>query len=201
MLSQQSIQDDVIDDMSPMRLGDDESGGAMRTPRAVHRTEPYKQGKGRSLRSRNWCWTIPNPVQAHYDMLDNLIKSDDEAMPIVIAAVETGDGGLVHIQGACTTKNLMTMQGMLGRLNAGIVGSVHIEMMEGTINDSKTYILDGHNGKKPIPTRTWKKGVIPPGRGSRSDIDEVRQMITEGRNLRYIWQNATSYQVACINAC
>lgn len=153
-----------------------------------------KKRKGTPMRRlRSWCATINNPTEAHFNRMD-IIAKGELGIPLrcFLAALEYGDKEKTpHLQIYISFKYDVTMLQVQEALDAD---NCHCEGAIGTKHDSYEYIINGAGGDKPLPERKWVYKYTP-RQGKRQDIDDVRSMVNEGRDLRYVWQHCAGLQV------
>ncbi len=131
----------------------------------------------------DWCITINNPTDPE-DVLQSLY--DTGRFVYIIGQLETGENSTPHIQAFCTLKQkhrLSTMKKIPGLIRA------HLEKRRGT------RVQAIHYCKKPVlrcecvhckdcsPSLDgpWEYGLLPTGQGHRSDLDEVYDMLADGK--------------------
>lgn len=130
-------------------------------------------------RNRNWVFTLNNWTMDEYRLCQAVIT---ENCIYGIIGKEMGAEGTPHLQGALCFKNARTMGG-IKRL---IGDRVHLEVMHGTPEESKTYCSKEGD--------SWEYGKCPEGQGTRGDLAWVREKLEEGKSEDEIVQKVENMQ-------
>ncbi|HEY9758835.1 MAG TPA: hypothetical protein V6C97_26945 [Oculatellaceae cyanobacterium] len=129
----------------------------------------------RGRRARGWCFTLNNPVDGDAQLLADL------ACEYLVYGRERGASGTFHFQGFVYFANPLGFSSVRTRLG----GRAHVELARGTPAQCRTYcVKDGD---------FVERGDLPQA-GRRTDFMEMREMVNEGRSLKYIVDQCRSYQ-------
>lgn len=135
-----------------------------------------------SVRSRSWCFTINNP-----DLLSQGYKQfciDLEGLTkYAVIGIEVGESGTQHIQGYMYLENAKTLTA-IKKLN-DFFQRAHLEIAKGTPLQASDYCKKDKN--------FTEYGTIPK-QGTRTDLDEIKDLVNQGKGMRDIVDVATSYQ-------
>lgn len=124
------------------------------------------------VESRRWTLTLNNYTEKDWTDL-MLYKSDCCYM-----AHEVGESGTPHIQGYFEFRSCKKFSVLTKHFPRG-----HWEPAKGTAEQNKDYILLGHGGLKPIPTKTFSSGAPKPKeQGKRSDLDGFSIAVQDNTN-------------------
>ena len=126
------------------------------------------------LRSRAWCFTINN-----YNELQ-LNKLKEIKYTYIIVGDEVGDSGTSHMQGYIYFANAITFESIKKQ-----IPTAHIEQAKGNAKQNTEYC-----SKQKV---LFVDGEMPVS-GKRTDLEEVRELIKEGKGMKDIVEVATSYQ-------
>lgn len=130
-----------------------------------------------SIRVRNWVFTWNNYPEDWEKQL--------QAVPHIkyyLGGEEVAPNtGTKHIQGWANFSEKMSLK-MLK-----VLESVHWEAMKGEVGDSEAYC-----SKSGGVLHRW--GKMPAGKGSRTDVAEIKELVKSGGNMRDVIEVATSYQ-------
>lgn len=138
--------------------------------------------EGANKKFRSWCFTINNPAADVDGKLKDLFAKG--VVTYIEWEHEVGEKGTPHKQGFLHLKNPRCLSGMLKHVYYG----AHWEPMRGTHEDNVKYCNktgEGHFsfGEKPKP-------------GKRTDIEDIKQAIKDGKTMNEIIEMAPSYQAA-----
>jgi hypothetical protein len=86
---------------------------------------------GRSIKCRNWCFTLNNPVIEPQEYVDSIVAM---GCRYCIVGVEVGESGTRHFQGVVVFTNQRAFSGVQKQLQGA-----HIEAMRGTLEQAITY--------------------------------------------------------------
>jgi hypothetical protein len=128
-------------------------------------------------RTRGYCFTINNPDDDDYQQVE-LLK---DIAKYLIVGKEFGEENTLHLQGYVYFSDAKTFKSV-----KKILTRAHIESTKGTPSDNRRYC--SKDGDILIEC-----GEIP-HQGSRTDIDQVRNSLSDGANLRSIIATARSVQ-------
>jgi RNA helicase./Putative viral replication protein. len=135
-----------------------------------------------NMRMRNVVFTFNNYKQEEYELL--LLKLQQKTT-YYVAGKEVGDGGTPHIQGYFDMKNEMTRSAIFKYFKPL---TFFFDKRMGTSEQAISYCKKDNNFVEWGEPNKVKKV------GERSDIDEVRQMVSENNGMREIVQKARNYQ-------
>lgn len=131
-----------------------------------------------SGRARGWCMTLNNYVENEYEMLCDWMSKNCEYGCI---GREVGTNGTPHLQMCCEFKNMKSFKQM-----TDVCKRWHVEKRKGTKSEAAEYCKkDG---------KYTEFGTLGNEQGKRSDINEVRNMVKEGKTMRDIVEVTSSYQ-------
>lgn len=134
-----------------------------------------------SGKSRAWCFTLNNPTDDESAALRSLGECD--ICTYVVCGKEIGERGTPHVQGFVCWRNPRSMSGV--KKHAGFKRA-HLERMRGTHAEAAAYCKkDGD---------FWEAGELPRA-GRRSDLDEIKNEISEGKSELFIAENHFSQWV------
>ena len=125
-------------------------------------------------RSRSWCFTINNYTPEQYE---SFISTPSQ---YAIAGCETGESGTPHIQGYIYFHNAKSFSSLKKEYP-----TAHIELAKGTPDQASIYCKKGG---------VYKEFGSLPAQGKRSDLENIRSLIKEGKGMKDIVNIATSYQ-------
>ena len=130
-------------------------------------------------RSRNFVITINNPTTESIDAVKQL-----KTKYIILGNETAPTTGTKHIQGFFMLTNPTTLTALRNKL----VNNPHIESIKGTPKQAADYC-------RKEGDILHEQGDPPKGAGKRSDLEQVREAIADGANMRSIIDNtATNYQ-------
>jgi len=132
-------------------------------------------------KTRNFCFTINNPIQNELDQLPIL------RCKYICYKSELGENGTKHIQGVVCFENPKTIVGARNSLG----GRAHVEVMRGTIEQAVEYVAkeettDRSEGSTPFTERGTKPKGAGRGQGTRTDLHGVYDCIKQGNTTREI---------------
>lgn len=145
--------------------------------KAQKSTEKEHKAQNGKTRSRNWFLTLNNYTQEELDKLCQDLKDDD--VVYYIMAKEVGESGTPHIQGEVRFKNPRQLSGM-----KKFSSRAHWEKTISPDDANKYCKKDGD----------YVEYGTPPKQGKRTDLDEVRDAIREGANMRDIILESENFQ-------
>lgn len=130
-------------------------------------------------RARDWCFTINNytadqeTALKEYDQLPNLVY--------LVFGREVGESGTRHLQGYIYFKNARSFNAI-----RKLLFNAHIEKTKGTPKQASDYCKkDGDY---------YEIGELPQKQGQRNDLEEIRDLVKQGKSIRDCIEVATSYQ-------
>nr|QXP07608.1 MAG: replication associated protein [Arizlama virus] len=133
-------------------------------------------------RARGWCFTYNEHDEQTEKILERLVPESNGLLKYLLYGVESAPTtGHKHLQGYLYCKNPCSFK----RMKATLPGSPHIEAAKGSPEQNKTYCSKEGN---------WKEFGELPQQGKRTDIEAIRTMIEEGKNMQKICEVATSFQ-------
>jgi len=125
---------------------------------------------------RNFVFTVNNYTDDHVEKLV-LLKDEVDYM---IVGDELGENETPHLQGFIRFRSPRSVRNIVNVLPG------HVEVAKGTPYDNFIYC-----SKQKIMLEV---GMRPKGKGKRTDLDIVRQAVSDGANADEIWEIANSYQ-------
>lgn len=131
-----------------------------------------------NTRSRSWCFTCNNYTDEDLSRVDDIQHISSYMIYGKEVAPTTGTK---HLQGYLYFDNAKTFSKIQKILPKG----THIEVAKGSSLENKEYCSKENS--------YVEYGTIP-AQGKRSDIELIKSQINEGRGMREIVENATSYQ-------
>lgn len=133
------------------------------------------RGRGNNSKCRSWCFTINNPTNAEKESVKSL--GDHDRVRYIVCGNEIGENGTPHLQGFIMLRSPRVMASV--KKLSGMARS-HLERMRGTPAQAAEYCKkDGD---------FWEAGDAP-RQGARSDLDEIKREISEGKSELYIADN------------
>lgn len=132
---------------------------------------------------RGWVVTVNNITDAEYELLKVKIPSK-ENVRYFCGQLEVGESGTRHLQAMCEFKGpvgLSTLRNLFPRC--------HAEVRRGTPQQAQVYCT---KSKTAVADTRFEWGEIPANReqgqrqGARTDLDEVREAIRGGAEVREI---------------
>lgn len=129
-------------------------------------------------RARGWVGTLNNYSDEEYT---NLVNTLTEQCTYACIGKEVGEKGTPHLQVSMefiNTKSVKQLKDINRRL--------HVEQRKGTKDEAAEYCKKDGN--------YLEIGKLKDKKGKRSDIDRVRQAVSDGKTMKEIIEIATSYQ-------
>lgn len=137
-------------------------------------------------RSRQWCFTINNYTETDKDQ----VLTFANYAKYTIVGIEIGEKGTPHYQGYMYFKDAKSFSLMKKKLTRA-----HIELPIASHQDNIDYC--GARGKH-VNKPGWQSLLIeqgdPPTQGERTDIEQVREELKTGANMRQVIDHASSLQ-------
>lgn len=131
--------------------------------------------------SRHRSWTIT--VNNHSEQDEQQLQAQQVRALFIVYGREKGESGTPHLQGYIQMKQSQTLAYMKKHVHA----TAHFEVARGTPVQNYEYCTkDGD---------FWTFGEVPK-QGKRTDIETVKQIISDGGSMKDVLQEATSYQAA-----
>lgn len=131
------------------------------------------------IRARDWVFTINNYTD---EDLKQLEKAEKDCQ-YLIYGFEKGEKGTPHVQGYVEFKNPRQLGGV-----KQIIGERgHYETRKGTMEEARKYTKKEGNWIERGETTKTKQG-------KRTDIDEIKKAVKEGKNMGEIIDNIQNYQ-------
>lgn len=131
---------------------------------------------------RGYVFTLNNWTEDEYEKIKKI------SCDYLIIGKETGESGTPHLQGFIYKKSVLTFNGIKKS-----IPRAHIEAMKGTAEQASTYCKKENN--------FYEHGEHPVGKGTRTDLDAVRDVIKETGKMSEVVQVATSYQSVRMAEC
>jgi len=126
-------------------------------------------------RARNWSYTLNNYTDSDIALVRGL------ACVYHICGREVGASGTPHLQGYIELDNNITFSAMQTRLP-----KAHLEVSKGNAEQNKTYCTKDKN--------VLLESGTPKRQGKRKDLDQVRDQLADGANMRAVVDSARSLQ-------
>lgn len=127
-----------------------------------------------SRQAKHWCFTLNNYTEDEFQALEALGTELPGNVTYLVIGKEKGESGTPHIQGFIS----FSKKKAFGTVKAIISQRAHLKAAKGTPRQASDYCKKDND---------WKEfGVVPAGRGARTDLIEVAQKIREGARMRDI---------------
>lgn len=121
---------------------------------------------------RAWCFTLNNPSREENESIRDL--GHDVRCKYIVCGNEVGESGTPHLQGYMYFVNPRSMSGL--KRIPGLARS-HLEPSRGSPKQASDYCKkDGD---------WWEEGELPSA-GRRTDLDDIKTEISEGKSEVYI---------------
>jgi len=128
----------------------------------------FSRLKMSGLRSRNWCFTLNNPVS------DDIPEMFEQKGALYgVWQKEEGEQGTPHLQGYVMFSETKTMSAVLKMVAPW---KPHLEKRRGTHAQAKAY-CEKTKGRLAGP---WSFGEEPAGQGKRNDLAALKRALDEG---------------------
>lgn len=130
-------------------------------------------------RSRDWCFTLNNYTEEEYDAIHTL---DSTEYQYIVYGKEVGESGTHHLQGYVyfvNAKSMSAVKKMLGN-------RCHLEKTKGTPQQASDYCKKDN--------LYVESGKLPEKQGKRSDLEQIRNMVKEGKTMNDVIDVASNYQ-------
>lgn len=187
----------------------------MRNNVTKSKNEDTVQGRLKKIKkakevSRNWCFTIHERNVDHKwepKECDDLLEwhpsevNEEKKIKYLVAQLEVcPDTKGIHWQGYVEFATPFRRNAAKETLKCK---HAHLEDREGTREEARTYCMKEWDRKNPLIKARW--GDCEPieigdfekgGKGKRTDIRRVKEMLNEGANMSEILDEATSFQSA-----
>lgn len=130
---------------------------------------------------KHFCFTLNNPTEDECLKLEKLGETKSEGLVYLICGAEVGETGTKHIQGFVSWDKRRTFAWVKRRVSP----RCHLEGAKGSPKQAAAYCKkDG---------KYLEYGVIPAGKGSRTDLVRAVEIIKRGGTMRELAQaSATS---------
>lgn len=122
------------------------------------------------VRSRGWCFTVNNYIEQ--DSIDVYTLVEPDSDNYLVFGYEKGEKGTPHIQGYVHFKEARSFRTM-----KKLLPTAHIEVAKGSPLDNYKYCTKEGD---------FIEVVEIPRQGKRTDAEDIRDMILEGRSMRDI---------------
>lgn len=130
-------------------------------------------------RGRHWSWTLNNPTDGDIEGLVALGSELPEPIVYLVFSREYGESGTAHLQGYIAFSARKT----LGYVKTLISERTHLEVSRGSPEQNREYCLkdnpEGQPAKDP-ENDIWEFGVLPRGKGARTDLAAVAAQVRAG---------------------
>lgn len=139
------------------------------------RRRPVVNDVGPTRRSRGWCFTLNNFLEADLDEVKAFIQSHRYG----IFQQERGENGTLHLQGYVYAEQAIsfnTVRRMCG-------GRAHWESAHGTAEENRVYC--SKESTRVPGTEFWEHGECP-RQGRRSDMSGAIGAVLSGQSLEFI---------------
>lgn len=131
-----------------------------------------------NIRSRDWCFTTNNYTDEDIAKLDDV----SSVSTYLIYGKENAKTGTPHLQGYVYFADAKSF----GKIQKLIPKGSHIEKTKGTPQQAADYC------KKEGDFVEF--GKLPEKQGKRNDLEQIRDMIQEGKSMNDVIDVATNYQ-------
>ena len=131
------------------------------------------------IRSRDWCFTLNNYTNEEYDVIHTL---DSSQYQYIVYGKEVGDSGTPHLQGYIyftNAKSMNAVKKLIGKRS-------HLEKALGTPQQAATYCKKDND--------YVEQGIIPVKQGKRTDLEQIKDMVREGKTMNDVIDVAKNYQ-------
>lgn len=147
-------------------------------------------------RIRRWCFTLNNPTEAE---IASLREAEPNSVKRLRVALEVGESGTPHIQGAIHFLNARTLSGVKRYLGSD---RYHIEKMHGTDFEAFSYCSPDYEGKSPETCQILLEiGDMPiEGESDLGTWEQIIMAIDEGWSTEEIIRRWPSTALRCIKA-
>lgn len=126
-----------------------------------------EQEQNNTRTSRNWVFTLNNPTE--------VLIFGEEKVRYAIWQKEIGENGTPHYQGYIELKRNQRLAAM-----KKLIPGAHFEQRRGTREQARDYSRkEETRAEGPWEFGTWDEG----GQGSRTDLQDVKRMLDEGKPL------------------
>lgn len=127
--------------------------------------------------AKHWCFTLNNPTDLERDTLEAIGNELPSPFVYLVYGNEVGESGTHHLQGFLSLSARKT----LAWVKNAVSEKAHFEAAKGTPKQASTYCKKDNDFKE--------FGVLPKGKGARTDIKACVDAITKGETLREITKN------------
>jgi hypothetical protein len=146
------------------------------------------KNKSKGPRARNWVFTVNNYSKSDVQELRDLFNPEDpKSARYLIFGYERGKKkGTPHLQGFISYEKQVTWTTIQKRLPQG----THIDVAKGTPQQAADYCKKEATGDPDFPEKFEEFGDLPAGKGARTDLDGVVELVRAGKRLRDIAESA-----------
>lgn len=131
-----------------------------------------------SIRSRDWCFTVNNYSDADIETIQGL----SSLVVYSIVGKEVAGTGTPHLQGYLYFSDAKSFQKIQKLLPKG----THIEKAKGTPTQASEYCKKEGD--------FFEYGALPEKQGKRTDLDIVREMVSQGKTMNDVIDVAKNFQ-------
>lgn len=133
-------------------------------------------------RSRAYCLTVNNFCAKDIEQLRSL------KYKYLVFAHEVGEQGTPHLQGYVCLSSAMTKRALSKK-----IPRAHLEVAKGSALQNYAYCrkIRPEDSK---PNEVWEQHGTMPSQGKRTDIDKVKNLVKDGKSLKEIAEECSSYQ-------
>lgn len=186
VINSQSIDSSDSLDVGPSdeeHSGEMESESGDSSPSPVPARKPAASGP----MSREWCYTLNNPTDAHLRRCRRLRPGHPSRITYHVFQIEKGKSGTVHFQGYIifeVRKRFDTVKTLFKEIGA----SPHLEPRAKNSSPAAAaaYCKDPSKRDPGHAGFLFEKGTVPEdlavGAGTRTDLIEIRNLIIEGKS-------------------
>ncbi len=127
--------------------------------------------------AKNWVWTLNNYTQNEEDLLQALAQDPKHGILYMVYGREVGESGTPHLQGYIS----FSKRRPLNQLRQLVGQRAHYEIAKGSPVQASVYCQKDGN--------FWEHGERPKGKGSRTDLLDMRDAIKNGATKEFILDN------------
>ena len=128
--------------------------------------------------SRGYVLTLNNPTIKKEDLLENFKENYEKTLKYCVLSLEKGESGTQHIQGYVEFKSPITFTSL-----KGFLPNAHLEPRRGSPLQASNYVkgVGDHKDKSgEILEEAIEFGELPVGKGKRSDLDDIADLLEQG---------------------
>lgn len=123
-------------------------------------------------KSKYWVFTVNNPTPEEEKSLTATVVAAGSKITYLVFGRERGDSGTPHLQGYLELRNRVRLPSVKSLPG---LGRAHLERRRGSADEADAYCRK----EDPAP---FSVGVISKGQGHRSDLEQIKSKIDEGKS-------------------